>query len=103
MVGKKLSRAEVAGSAGCGMEDNNLSSKLKSSPAGKRNREHGKGWMGGGGRHIKNSQYMGHGSWEGKLGRVGVWEHGNSVGKGRESKAQEPSRQRGKVGRSRGN
>ena len=29
MVGKKLSRAEVAGSAGCGMEDNNLSSKLK--------------------------------------------------------------------------
>ena len=41
---------------------------------------------------------MGHGSWEGKLGRVGVWEHGNLVGKGRESKAQEPSRQRGKVG-----
>ena len=29
MVCKKLSRAEVAGSAGCGMEDNNLSSKLK--------------------------------------------------------------------------
>ena len=51
----------------------------------------------------QNSQYMGHGSWEGKLGRVGVWEHGNLVGKGRESKAQEPSRQRGKVGRSRGN
>ena len=29
LVCKKLSRAEVGGSAGCGMEDNNLSSKLK--------------------------------------------------------------------------
>ena len=29
MVGKKLSRAGVAGSAGGGMEGNNLSSKLK--------------------------------------------------------------------------
>ena len=34
MVCKKLSRAEVGGSAGCGMEDNNLSSKLKRQKCG---------------------------------------------------------------------
>ena len=72
--------------------------------AGKRNREHEKNilrtWkLGGkralgGGRNIKSSRNMG--GWRENWGE---WEYG-SMGTSWESKAQEPSRQRGKLGKS---
>ena len=32
-----------------------------------------------------------HGSWEGKLGRVGVWEHGNGLGSGGRVRPRSPA------------
>ena len=67
------------------------SSRLQGSGIGSMGRG-GRWW----GRDIKNSQYMGHESWEGKLGRVGVWEHGNGLGSGGRVRPRSPA---GNVGR----